>query len=241
MIYYVGDLHANLNAIKRIDQACHDGVVVQVGDFGIGFENPCPIFDYFLNTDGPQWFTCGGNHDNWDFHETGPTMPMGRFKWVPRGEIEVIDDQRHLFFGGAESVDKHSRVEGVSWWRQEVPSFEETIKFLDALHFEDDLTDVSGVDVVVAHDAPSFVVDRMYGQHHAPSVMCHDLEGIYKTLSEAQQPEAWYYGHHHPDVWDLSLRDDNDTETDFMCLGIETVVSSEPNSGGPVLRPEARR
>ena len=241
-IYYVGDLHADLDAIKRIDKACVGGTVVQVGDLGIGFENPCPIIDYFVNTDGPRWFTCGGNHDNWDWYDDlHPNNPnkFGRLEWVRRGGIEVIEDQSHLFFGGAESVDKHRRISGESWWCREVPSYTETTRFVDALLFRDELTGFDDrIDVVVAHDAPAKVVNRMSTHHYTPSSFRHDLQCIFDSLPPEEHPKAWYFGHHHPVDYDVQSPGPgyyysgaecagNDTNTDFVCLGIETVFGTQ--------------
>ncbi|MCP4928812.1 MAG: hypothetical protein GY918_07120 [Gammaproteobacteria bacterium] len=217
-IYYVGDLHADIDAIKRIDKACTGGVVVQVGDLGIGFENPCPIINYFVNTDGPQWFTCGGNHDNWDWydgiHPPLCTGSFGRLEWVRRGSIVDIEDQSHLFFGGAESVDKHHRISGKSWWCREVPSYIETTHFAAALF--------DCVDIVVAHDAPARVVDQMSTHHYTPSPFRHDLQCIFNSLNPKEHPKAWYFGHHHPVDYDVQTPG-NDTNTNFVCLGIETI------------------
>ena len=41
---------------------------------------------------------------------------------LKRGEIYTIDGKKFFCFGGAKSTDKEWRVEGLSWWPEEMPS-----------------------------------------------------------------------------------------------------------------------
>ena len=42
-----------------------------------------------------------------------------------RGQIFTIDGLKFFTFGGAYSIDKMSRAEGISWFPEEIPSREE--------------------------------------------------------------------------------------------------------------------
>ena len=44
---------------------------------------------------------------------------------LKRGEVYNIDGKKFFVMGGAESTDKASRVEHISWWKEEIPSAEE--------------------------------------------------------------------------------------------------------------------
>jgi len=51
-----------------------------------------------------------------------------------RGQVFTIEGKTFFIFGGSESIDRASRVEGQSWWADEVPSradFDEAHKNLE--------------------------------------------------------------------------------------------------------------
>lgn len=72
-----------------------------------------------------------GNHENFDLLERFPVEPwMGgkvhrvsqKIFHLMRGQVFTIEGKTFFTFGGATSIDKAWRKEGVSWWPQEVPS-----------------------------------------------------------------------------------------------------------------------
>ena len=42
-----------------------------------------------------------------------------------RGQVFELDGRTIFTFGGATSIDRHMRREGVSWWKEEAPTFAE--------------------------------------------------------------------------------------------------------------------
>ena len=225
-IIYVGDLHGDINALAKIDEWCvKNGVtdVVQVGDFGFRWPGkPRQLHKYFIKRarqkrTGPQWWTCGGNHENWKlwdqlWNDQGnpDVVDIGAgVKYVQRGATASIAGKLHLFCGGAESTDMGYRREGVSWWPQETPNAAEFRRFAYTLADEKP-------DVVVTHDAPLHVelyrlgpdgrVDR--AKQPTPRNLTNALE-----VSD-HKPAQWYYGHHH------QLRIDQSGETRFFGCGL---------------------
>jgi len=221
MIYYVGDIHGRVDDVAAIDRAAIKAgaeIVVQVGDFGIHWPEakPCPINKYFekrkrQGRPGPVWYTCGGNHDNWDkLNKLSAAQNSASLVelapdcyYVPRGTIIVLDDKSHLFFGGAESTDKHHRTEGRNWWSEETPSAEEFQRFFDGME--------QHPEVVVTHDAPLCVEIYRHGATRDRQPTPRNLENALKHCGHA--PAYWYFGHHHIlKDWEIGL-------TKFSCCG----------------------
>ncbi len=215
MIYYVGDTHGSIDAVKAADEAAEEAgvkVVVQVGDFGIHWPNvTCEIAKYFLTkTTGTIWYTCGGNHDNWDrFAELSKEQGNPDLVelapncfYVQRGSVVTLEGENHLFFGGAESTDKHRRVEGQTWWKNETPSYEEFGRFFEAME--------TNPDVVVTHDAPLNIPIKRINRDKNPTP--RNLHNAIKLCT--RMPKRWYFGHHHV-VQSWSLGD-----TEYYCCGL---------------------
>lgn len=217
MIYYAGDTHGRVDAIKSIDAiAIQRGikVVVQVGDFGCHFQPgmPCKVAAYFEEREaGPEWYTCGGNHDNWPewmkLREAQGGADVVRLAkgcfFVNRGTMIELDEKSHLFFGGAESTDQHMRSEGRDWWPSETPSRDEFYSFFDALN-------EGQPDVVVTHDAPLRVVIKRHNRD-----MNATPNGLEKALEHGDHhPRTWVFGHHHQvKTWTIE-------DTKFYCCGL---------------------
>lgn len=214
MIIYAGDIHGRLHAIKAIDSyAIQNNIqnVIQVGDFAIHWNTEsCPIAEYFNTREtGPTWWTCGGNHDNWphwfSLHSEGNLTELAKnCFYVHRGTTVEIDSRLHLFLGGAESIDRHYRVDGVSWWREETPTKEEFERFFLSLEAEKP-------EVVVTHDAPLQVDIFKYNRDSNPTPRA--LTNIFKYSNH--HPKHWVFGHHHLlDSWMVE-------QTQFHCCGLE--------------------
>lgn len=205
MIWYVGDIHGGLSHVVDIDRAAIEAgvrTVVQVGDFGILWPGTgMPIRRYFEKRDrqgrpGPRWITCGGNHENWkrwfelQREQGDPTLvelAPGCF-FAQRGSVHTIDEKKHLFLGGAESIDKHMRVENTTWWSDETPSYQEFSDFFQLL-------DEESPEVVVTHDAPLRVPLQKRDRDVYPTP--RSLESAISMSTH--KPARWYFGHHHVD------------------------------------------
>ena len=218
MIMYVGDLHGDVDAYAAMDREAiknNISIIVQVGDSGVLWDGGCPVEKYFKKRDrqgrkGPDWYTCGGNHENWDVwqkleneqtHKVVEIAPG--FHWVTRAHTIELDGKSHLFFGGAESTDKHLRIEGVSWWKYETPTAGEFSDFFDAF-------DSGRPDVVVAHEAPLCVDLNRVGRDS--QVTPRNLQNVI-TLSD-HRPSFYFFGHHH------ILKEWKIDGVSFWCCGI---------------------
>lgn len=156
----VGDTHGNASWLERVlDVATSASVdrIIQLGDFGwwprqytadafVDIARAAPV---------PFWWI-DGNHEDHDSLESaiaaavGPTHDGviglgGNLSYVRRGTRVLWDGVTVLFCGGAHSIDRNIRIDGVSWF--------------DAEHVSDDDVSICSAgrhsDVFLCHDAPA--------------------------------------------------------------------------------------
>lgn len=201
-IIYAGDLHGRLDDIGKIIQSAEDrsvDAVVQVGDLGFGF--PDKTTRKFMEKRARQakwsvpFFTCLGNHDNWDliyemmgdeYPDVIELVPGSGFFYVTRGTTIDIAGSKHLFFGGATSTDAHLRKPGYDWWAGEEPTRLEFERFFDALNNDKP-------DTVVTHEAPIRV--KLKRKFRNGNYVANGLENVIKLTDH--MPKNWMFGHHH--------------------------------------------
>lgn len=126
-----------------------------------------------------------------------------------RGEVFEIEGKKYLAFGGADSHDIQGgilefdtdhfledykkayatqvpfRINKVSWWEREVPSFEEYYKAMDAAG--DD------IDVILTHECAA--EDKHLLHWENPELLCWWIQDIRNKCSNAYH----YCGHYHLD------------------------------------------
>ena len=227
-IFLAGDVHGKADPFLAIQRfAIKNGIqhVIQVGDFGLLWQ-PDPLGKLFnrwarKGEPGPTWYTCGGNHDVWpkwlDLADKTPDSNLVELApnayYVKRGTTTVIDGKVIAFLGGAESVDKHLRVEGKSWWREETPTEKDFTRFFDSLN--------SGlVDVVVTHDCPESIRASAFSySQKGTQPTAQALQRIVE-LSDKHAP-LWFFGHHHSQIEIGPPTDPSSPQTAYYCCGLE--------------------
>ena len=124
-----------------------------------------------------------------------------------RGQVYQIDGTSFFTFGGAYSIDKMYRVEGVSWFPEEMPSkeeYEEGWRNLERAGFQ--------VDYILSHSAPREVVAAMgYGELSDGEIR---LRQYLQRVADSVDFTAWYFGHFH---------EDTEVEDQFFCLYDEMI------------------
>lgn len=108
-----------------------------------------------------------------------------------RGQVFDIEGKLFFTFGGAYSIDKMSRSEGIDWFPQEMPSKEEYQEGMDNLEQVD-----FKVDYIITHTAPTEVVSEL-----VLGLVDDELElrQYLQRVSEWTEFSAWYFGHFHVD------------------------------------------
>ena len=165
-VFVTGDVHgypirfdqSNLEAMG-LNLTENDKVII-CGDFGLpwyGDEEEERCLNWLAAKPFEILFI-DGNHENFDLLYQFPVEERygGKVHRVRsnvyhlmRGEIYEIEGKTFFAFGGATSVDRHCRIEFVSWWSQENFSrdeFENAVENLEKVDFT--------VDYVLTHTAP---------------------------------------------------------------------------------------
>lgn len=165
---------------------------------------------YRQNIDWLKSFPCDilfidGNHDNHEFWAKLPTEPWngGQVQRLPdapnvihlmRGEYYTIDGLTVWCMGGAESIDKATRTQGVSWWPEEIPSQKEMWHGMDTLeeHGYD-------VDIILTHTLPKMLMAAYFGNSFP--LKENDPTGVYlDEVYRRTRFRKWFCGHMHEDI-----------------------------------------
>lgn len=246
-IYITGDTHGSVDAHKL--NAKHFGTIAKeltkndfviiCGDFGFVWEwVQYQKDDWWLNwLEKKPWTTLfvDGNHEN---HERLNLMDIdiwhgGKVHTIRpsvihlmRGEIYDIDGKSFFTMGGADSVDKAFRKEGVSWWPEEIPNAIERGNAFDNLRKAN-----WKVDYVITHTPPTKIIKQILYAHHDEDEYTDWLQGIADKL----QFSKWFFGHMHED---FQMNPDSRFEAlyhDFYEL--ETATRTRPS----LTRPQQRK
>lgn len=205
MVYITGDTHCptdihklNTKNFPQQRKLTKNDYVIICGDAGFVWDNSKTDLYWRKWLDNKNFTTLfvDGNHENFDLLETFPIVDFlgGKARKISqsiyhlmRGEIYTINGEKYFCFGGAESTDKDHRVEGKSWWEQELPDFyeiENGLNNLKSVNYK--------VDYIITHCAPfDFEFDIVGG-----------LDGNYLTLFfdrlwDLVDFKYWFCGHYH--------------------------------------------
>jgi len=203
---FIGDIHSRfsyyLDLIKNITHT----PTVQVGDFGLGFVG----YDYPRKIEGNHYFI-RGNHDS-------PVVARSHPNYL--GEYGYNEELDLFYVSGADSIDKHLRMESIDWWRDEELDYQTlNTKVLP-------LFEATRPRVIVTHTCPSSIKHKILGRERiedewggGPSVTERALQAMF----EIHQPDIWVFGHYHRFV------DIRKNGTRFICLGINQAIEINGN------------
>ena len=225
MIYVTGDTHSTIDWAKLHPESWPEGqtltrddYLIICGDFG-GVWNMGPKDHEVLAWyEAQPWTTLwvDGNHENHDLIDAFEVSERfgGRVQVVPgyphvihlmRGEVYELpvspgETARCFVLGGAPSLDRRWRVEGVSWWAREFPSQEEydnAVAQLEACDWQ--------VDYVFTHEVPSRAALDIIGPELAQKLKGKSFSQVAEYLQwfddhlDKERLKMWYAGHHHMD------------------------------------------
>ena len=200
-IAFAGDWHANTAwAVRAVRHAKDNGasVIIHTGDFGYDYTTEFAlVLEEALAEAGILLLFVRGNHDDPDFLDNLDGNDLG-FKpvtshiwYIPQGKSWTWDGVRFLGLGGAHSIDRLFRVEGVSWWARETIS---TVDAFKAAHQGE-------VDVMITHDCPAGVtipgLDKPSGWDARELALSHrHRERLYEVVLKVK-PRLLVHGHYH--------------------------------------------
>jgi hypothetical protein len=181
-IHFVGDIHGYYEHLARIAAKTDAAAVVQVGDLGImpgaGYKLPGN-----LSFAKPTYFI-EGNHDDLDAILAMDFGTIPGLDYLRRGSCFTWGGRVFSFLGGADSIDKYARTEGVDWFRNEIPTEDDVLRLVEAQP-----------EVVVTHTCPGVVAYEAWGMYvQCPLARAFD-NAI--TMFPEFRPKLWIFGHHH--------------------------------------------
>lgn len=180
----IGDTHGKTAKLVQIlDKLPPEKRVIQLGDMGLGFAG----VDLPQQRNNFQFIR--GNHDDPAECRKHPNY-LGDYGFLPKEET--------FYIGGAFSIDRAYRVQGISWWSDEELS---TLELGRAF----DLYVASKPRIVISHECPSHAGFQMLQTQHGPYFAakgdcCHSRTSqALQAMFEAHAPERWYFAHYHID------------------------------------------
>lgn len=224
-VFVCGDIHAHIDILKlsnknwigHRDFLTENDLLIILGDFGLfWYQKNTKEEIYWLNwllKKKCQVAFIDGNHENHDIIDKFPidnkwggrvhecyVNERGKVLYhLMRGEVYIFNKKRVAVFGGANSIDKALRKEYISWWRRELPSYEEEINLYDNVSKYDGY-----IDYVLTHTCPNSISVNMFGIHSDCRV-AHMFDDILRILKFKE----WHFAHYHKDV--------SSTDNKFYC------------------------
>lgn len=179
-VTFISDVHANWDTYTKLcEQHEH---TVQVGDFGMGFERPPHRVVPYLSKNHRF---IRGNHDD-------PAKCKAHPNYIPDGTIEILGSTKVMFIGGAWSIDRALRTEGLNWWSDEQLSY---MQFQDLIDIYKD----EKPDMMVTHDCPTDFARKFILGAHKPSYPS-TTGSAFQVMRQIHQPKIWVFGHWHLDI-----------------------------------------
>lgn len=210
MIFITGDTHRSYDyaKLKRFSAdnpyLTKNDFVVVAGDFGAVWDAATLENDLKAYSSLP--FTVlfvDGNHENFDLLNAYPVKTWNGGKahviksdivHLIRGQVFNLQGKSFFTFGGATSTDKCFRVEGKTWWQQELPSdkeIKEAHENLEKNGFK--------VDFIVTHscDEKALFLPPVKPYARMPAVYTENR--VLSYFEEKIEYGHWYFGHFHLD------------------------------------------
>jgi len=229
-IFACGDLHDAVDIIPDFLKAndLNNCAIVQVGDYGIGFEiekkeiRKLKYLTDRLKITNSDLFVIRGNHDNPSYF-TGK-YDTSNIQLVPDYTVLTLNLINILCIGGAYSIDRVNR-KGYSIWKSSMVWWVDE----NLVYNHDKIMAMRNIDVVITHSAPSIAFPFTKGNLDYWCAIDKNLKTdvdterlqltqIFENLSKNNNIKQWYYGHMH-----MSNRMPY-LNTYFNCLNINELI-----------------
>ncbi len=207
MIYITGDTHGLIDFDKLgffavlNDTLTKNDYVIISGDFGgVWGEDTEEVLEEYEKLPFTVLFV-DGNHEDYGLLNKYPVEAWngGKVQFVKphvihlmRGQVFTLEGKKIFTLGGAESHDKHYRVNRVSWWQEEIPSeqeIDEARRNLDKHNWK--------VDYVITHSCDTYSLYVMPLSKKRREVKIENE--MLCEFEEKLKYKHWYFGHYHID------------------------------------------
>lgn len=211
MIYVTGDTHGlqdfdklHIFAGEHPELTKNDYLII-AGDFGAVWDDYSlvRILRYYSNLPFTVLFV-DGNHENFDMINSYPVEEWHGGKvhkikpdiiHLMRGQTFEIDGKTIFTFGGATSIDKFMRRDGISWWKQELPTYEELDEGIANLKKHG-----GKVDYIITHSCSERALAYPAIRNSATLKKDCPESGMLSYIEENAEFGHWYFGHFHTDA-----------------------------------------
>lgn len=198
LLLFVGDIHGDIRYLYEKCSTIEDALIIQVGDAGFGFFHylkefhSLETFNDLCKGQNLDLVFIRGNHDSKKrFLQFANEHKFTNIHFPIDYETLTINNQTMQLIGGAVSIDRSQRQEGLDYW------FDETIDY--------DLTRCKQVDILVTHTAPMFCHpvgfnDFVFNWSQRDKFLLNDLKTEREQLNNiirACNPKLHVYGHFH--------------------------------------------
>lgn len=216
MIYITGDTHGQNDFRKLVyfadvhPELTKKDYMIVAGDFGGVWSGRSLETTRSMYARLP--FTTlfvDGNHENFDMLDAYPVeiWKGGKVHKISadiihlmRGQVFEIEGKTIFTFGGATSIDKFLRIEGVSWWRREMPSYEELDEGIKNLGRHN-----NRVDYIVTHSCDEKALWYPPLRERGVKMETYPENQMLAFFEDIVRYRHWYFGHYHMDA-DLTPR-----------------------------------
>ena len=209
MFYLTGDTHGQVDINKitmkkwpKQSELTREDYLIVLGDFGLYWKND-KTYEYLRDFYHGRKYTVlwvDGNHENFDWIDSLPVEEWNgglvnrddNIIHLRRGYVYDIDNMKFFTLGGAKSIDKIYRTEGISWWKQEEIDFHEqefALKNLESSNWS--------VDYILTHAAPRSILMPMFNRPEYTGSSTTEKFLEYVTFDV--HFKHWYFGHYHQD------------------------------------------
>jgi UDP-2,3-diacylglucosamine pyrophosphatase LpxH len=198
-VYIIGDIHGMtdelIDSIKEYD--IKDCMLICVGDLGIGFQSSeykelrgMGYLNRYFAGRNIHFYSIRGNHDNPFYFKGDGRIVMSHYELLDDYTTMNINGEKFLFVGGATSIDRTARKEGISYWKDEP--------------FVLDAEKMQRCDILITHSAPSWIgsagKEGISGWLDKDEPLWDELVKERKDhdiLLKMTQPKKHYCGHFH--------------------------------------------
>lgn len=172
--------------------------ILSVGDIGMGFSVDEEKNTKFLNErfkgKNINFYSIRGNHDDPSFFRGSKRIALSNFELIEDYTVVEYNGKNIQLIGGAISIDRTGRKEGVSYWEDERVVFEKE--------------KLKRVDTLITHTAPSWCFpqqfnDMVYGWAGEDAYLLEDLtdeRAVMDEIFKVCKPHMHFYGHFHSSV-----------------------------------------
>lgn len=211
MVFVTGDTHG-LQDFKKLHifagehpELTKDDFVIIAGDFGAVWSGDSLVQNLKYYSELP--FTVlfiDGNHENFDLLNSYPVDEWkgGKIHKIKpdiihlmRGQIFEICGKTFFTFGGATSVDKFMRREGLSWWAQELPTYEELDEGIANLKRHG-----GRADYIITHSCSERALNYPAVRNSATLKLNCPESQMLSYIEDNAGFNHWYFGHFHIDA-----------------------------------------